>query len=93
MTATQVLCDAFGYLSSGEPDCPYDGCGDCPIHADGTFDGVSCQSTFAKLLIESRLDPWDAERREFNGRCYCSLCGCPVDDGDERCPMCGALLG
>lgn len=95
MSATQTLCDAFEYLSSGV-DCPYghDACRCCPIYAVADeSDDASCQETFARLLKESREEEWRGSARKFGrGDDFCSLCGAMLEPGQARCDGCGAVL-
>ena len=95
MSAVQTLCDAFEYLASGV-DCPYDACEACPIYQAARDDEGSCQETFARLLRESRGEPWRGRVRKVafsrSHEAYCSLCGGPLEDGAGECPTCGAII-
>lgn len=92
MSATQTIVDAFERMLNDGAPCMAEPCDGCPINADGTYDGVSCKSTFAKLLLASRSEPWGARVEDFRGRRYCSLCGGPLEDGAGECPTCGAIV-
>lgn len=95
MNATQTLCDAFEYLTSGV-DCPYDACEACPIYQAARDDEGSCQETFARLLREARSEPWGGYARRYAfdrcGATYCSLCGNRVEPTARKCGICGAAI-
>ena len=93
MSATQTIADAFERMLNDGAPCMAEPCDGCPINADGTYDGVSCQSTFAKLLKASRREPWEGRAEHFRGKWYCSLCGAELPSpAAVECAMCGAAL-
>lgn len=95
MSATQTLCDAFAYLSDGGSGCPYDAeaCRACPIEAARTDADGTCQEAFARLLMESRGEPWEGTAEGYGLRgAYCSLCRSGIPDGAAECPTCGAAI-
>lgn len=92
MSALQTVVDAFCRMMNDGAPCMAEPCDGCPVYAGDVYDGVSCQSTFAKLLRASRSEPWEARAEEFRGRAYCSLCGGPLGESDACCPTCGAAI-
>ena len=93
MSATQTIADAFERMLNDGAPCMAEPCDGCPINADGTYDGVSCKSTFARLLKASRREPWEGRAECFRGKWYCSLCGAELPSpAAVECDGCGAAL-
>lgn len=93
MSATQTIVDAFERMLNDGAPCMAEPCEGCPIMADGTYDGISCMSTFARLLRDSKREPWEGHAEGFRGEWYCSLCGTPLrSPAAVECDGCGAAL-
>lgn len=93
MSATQTIVDAFERMLNDGAPCMAEPCDGCPIMADGVYDGVSCMSTFARLLLDSKREPWEGHAEGFRGEWYCSLCGTPLrSPAAVECDGCGAAL-
>lgn len=74
-----AMCDEYCYSLS---------CDDCPLYA-ATYPGENCLESFARLLRESKAEPWEA--RVVDGK-WCSICTHKVPDGAKACPTCGAAI-
>ena len=86
MSATEVLAKAFAAMC--EAFCDMRSCDDCPLYA-ATYPGENCLEAFARLLRESKAEPWEA--RVVDGK-WCSICAHKVPAGAETCPTCGAII-
>lgn len=73
-----AMCDAF---------CDMHSCDDCPLYS-ATDAGEDCFEAFARLLRDSKAEPWEARSE----RGYCSVCTHRVPDGARECPTCGAAI-
>lgn len=85
--ATQTIADLFDRMCSGMGECMAEPCGECPLQGFAD-DRENCFEAFARLLKESKNEPWEASNR---GGC-CSICGMRMHDGSKTCPTCGAAI-
>lgn len=86
MSATEKVAGTFSAMCDAY--CDMHSCDDCPVYAS-TMADEDCFESFARLLRESKAEPWEA--RALNGR-WCSICTHRVPEGAKACPTCGAAI-
>lgn len=86
MSATEVVAKAFSEMC--DAFCDMRSCDDCPLYA-ATRPGEDCLESFARLLRESKAEPWEA--RVADGG-WCSICTHKVPEGSASCPTCRAAI-
>lgn len=85
--ATQTIADLFNRFCDGMGECMAEPCDKCPLQGFAE-DRENCFEAFARLLKESKEEPWEASVR--NG--FCSICTMRVPEGAETCPTCAAVI-